>query len=240
MASTSGMECEEPLVPQYNSQVVTPPLQYTIKGMCSSNKTFEQGNSNDEDKTNLFAVIERLLRQEQESKSYQVRLEARISGDSAAYHRLRGHYIQMERMVSGFQQVKSQNEAALRWAGDACYSMARDLELERNKVRELETRLTELQPTIETVIRHLSGTGSSLSSQEIKRLWNDNQRQRDLILCLQATLHAREQTVLQLKTTLEEMFGGLLDCEDNHVSDGGTTLASSDDGSVDIITSKSA
>lgn len=64
--------------------------------------------------------------------------------------------------------MKSQHEASLRWAGDACYSMACDLDLERGKVRELESRLAELHPTIETVINRLSASEKSDSSRETR------------------------------------------------------------------------
>lgn len=147
--------------------------------------------------------------------------------------------------MSGFQHAKSQHEASLRWAGDACHSMACDLDLERGKVRELESRLAELHPTIETVISRLSASEKSDSSRETRQLQRENERQRDLIRCLQATLRAREESVRELEAALGAAAGGFLhsrdeECSMDVASCGELICMSQDeDSSVDIVTEAS-
>jgi hypothetical protein len=82
-----------------------------------------------------------------------------------------------------------------------------NLELERNKVQQLESRLNELQPGIASLLQ-------KLGEQEANNKWLngkekdnamalENQYQRELITHLQSTLYARDRTVEELKETLD-------------------------------------
>ncbi|KAJ5249294.1 hypothetical protein N7468_000745 [Penicillium chermesinum] len=177
----------------------------------------------------LIVIIEKLLRQAEESKSYQARLESRIAEDSAAYHGLRMHCIQIERVISQLNNSRSQHEASVKWANDACYVMVHDLALERRKVRDLETRLSGLKPTFDCLFSHLSNGDNARQIQELQA---ENAQQKDLIICLQETLKLKEQSLRELRVHFEEASSGLFHYDQ-------TTLARnrpSTPSSIDIVT----
>lgn len=139
----------------------------------------------------------------------------------------------------------AQYEASLRWAGDACHTMTRDLELERSKVRELESRLAELYPTVESLRGYLNSQRPDLS--KARELQRKNERQRDLIRCLQATLEVREESVTEMKAAMEAAAGSLFytgapEVKMEGISGGETSWRCQDDdeSSIDIVTEASS
>jgi hypothetical protein len=192
--------------------------------------------------SNVFALLEKLLRQEQASRYHQGRLEARIYSDSAAYQRLSCHYIQVEKKVAGLEYTRLQHEASLRLAAETCQTMSNDLHVERAKlVLELESRLADLYPSIEVVLNCLKQSSAHHVPQEsmrqIQQLQEENRRQRDDLIQLQATLHIREEVVKDLRTTLAEAFLGF-SAENRSSVHSDVPLEQDDVSSVDIVTVK--
>ncbi|KAJ5660893.1 uncharacterized protein N7484_000265 [Penicillium longicatenatum] len=157
--------------------------------------------------SSAYALIDRLLRQEQQSNHYQSQLESRIYSDAAEYHKLRAHSQQLERLVIAIQHQRSQLESSVTYTTEACRVACQNLELERNKVQQLESRLNDLQPGIASLLQ-------KLGEQEANNKWPngkekdngmalENQYQRELITHLQSTLYARDRTVEELKETLD-------------------------------------
>jgi predicted nucleic acid-binding Zn-ribbon protein len=175
------------------------------------------------------------LRQEQQSKLYQGRLELRINSDSVAYQKL---HLYCERSISGMQHQKSQLEFSLRHATETCQALSQSLHLERDKVRELESRLNEVYPNIHSWLHRLDQEKqrSGCADDTMERLLLENQRQRDLINCLQSMLHAREQTVQDLQSTLDHLSQRL---PQENAGQGGlfrSSVCSSEESNVEIIT----
>lgn len=150
-------------------------------------------------------------------------------------------------MFSGMQLEKAQFEASLRHAAEACHALAQDLCLERKKVQELESRLRELYPTINSWFQRLTPEGQKTAGfnekEKMEHLLSENQHQRELIACLQSTLHSREQTVQDLKATLDQVVQELPSgktCEDgmDTVASERPSLCSSEGSCVEIITEK--
>jgi chromosome segregation ATPase len=182
-------------------------------------------------------LVERLLRQEQQSKLYQGRLELRINSDSMEYQKL---HLNCERSLSGMHHQKLQLEFSLRHATETCQALSKSLQMEREKVRELEARLNELYPDIDAWLqrwaqeKHESGCVDD--KETMNRLLLDNQRQRELISCLQSILHGREQTVQDLQATLNQLSQGL---RKGNTGQGGlfrSSVCSSEESNVEIIT----
>lgn len=86
--------------------------------------------------------------------------------------------------------------------------MARDLGLERVKVQELESRLAEVYPNIDTLLQSLAPAehkSGHLDDEGVNgHLVLENQRQRELIVSLQSALQAREEAMQELKSTLDK------------------------------------
>lgn len=184
-----------------------------------------------------------MVRQEQASKFYEGQLEARIGNDSVAHQKLNNHCSYLERKIFSLEYMKSQVETSYRVAMDHCQAIANDLSTERQKVHNLESRLSELHPTLDRVLYHLSQTPVQQANSNVQDgLQQENQRLREVIAYLQASLTAREEMVKDLQTTLSETFFGFSDnavphdynqtaCQtDNSYSD--------DSSSVDIVTVK--
>lgn len=177
------------------------------------------------------------MRQEQQSKLYQGRLELRINTDSVAYQKL---HLYCERSISGMQHQKSQLEFSLRHATETCQALSQSLHLERDKVRELESRLNELYPELDSWLqrlnqeKHMSGCANDKETME--RLLLENQRQRELIYYLQSILQTREQTVQDLRSTLDQSSQRL---PEENTSQSGlfrSSVCSSEESEVEIIT----
>ncbi|KAJ5456070.1 uncharacterized protein N7458_004334 [Penicillium daleae] len=212
------------------------------------------GSANHQDDTNTpiyeqntFFLIEKLLRQEQLSKYYQGQLESKLYNDSAEYQKLRAHCLQLERVVSGVQQQKSHLEASLAHTAEACRVMARDLGLERTKVQELETRLNELYPAIDSLLQILTPEENKAGLQDKAangHLLLENQQQQELIAYLQSTLHDREQAVKELRISLDQAIQELRAGDPsqfelgNYTVDGESNGESSEGSCVEIITEK--
>lgn len=151
-------------------------------------------------------------------------------------------------MLSGVEYQKSQLEASLRHAAEACQVMSRELGFERNKVQELESRLNDLYPTIESLLQRLSSdeqrSGYLNENGTVERLVEENQRQRELISWLQSTLQTRERTVQELKVTLDQVAQELLpgiSCQDERerlTVEEPTYSSSEEESCVEIITEK--
>lgn len=174
-------------------------------------------------------------------------MEAILYGESAAHQKLRGYCIQLQRVVSELQNQKSQLEASVRHATDCCHAISRDLGLERNKVQELESRLNELYPAINTLLLRLSPGGPNtgcIDEECIKtccQLFQENQYQQEWISRLQSTLHSRERTVQELTALLgQQVKQGnpptmALGLQADH-NNAERSVSSSGSSSVDIIT----
>ncbi|KAJ5741596.1 hypothetical protein N7533_011005 [Penicillium manginii] len=156
----------------------------------------------------IFPFIEGLLRQEQRSKRYQGQLESRISADSAEYQRSRAYSFQLQRTVHELQHHKAQLEISLAHTADACRVIARDLGLERARVQELDSRLTEVYPSIDLLLQRLA-PADNMSPQKEDGLNGhfllENQRQQEVIASLQSMLQAREEAIKELKYKLEQV-----------------------------------
>lgn len=182
-------------------------------------------------------MVEKLLRQEQQSKHYQGCLESRINSDSVAYQKL---HVYCEKSLSGMQHQKSQLEMSLRHATETCQALTQSLHLERDKVRGLESRLNELYPAIDSWLQRLNQDKQGSGCVDVKGTMEpfllENQRQRELINCLQTLLHVREQTVHDLQATLDQLSQRL---PKGNTGQGGlfrSSVCSSEESNVEIIT----
>ncbi|KAJ5417429.1 uncharacterized protein N7487_000979 [Penicillium crustosum] len=192
---------------------------------------------------NAFNLIEKLLHQDQASRHYQGRLESRIDSDAAAYQTLNTHCIEVERKASALEYTRSQYESSLRVAAETCQTISRDLYLERTKLLQLESRVTELYPSIDAMLHSLAPNHEDLptgtSIQQLQQLQRDNEVQREVIACLQSTLRAREKALENLRAAMPEA----LDFPDNGDSttngDGQSSDVTDDESSIDIITESS-
>ncbi|KAJ5639164.1 uncharacterized protein N7484_007026 [Penicillium longicatenatum] len=191
---------------------------------------------------NVLILVEKLLLQDQQAKYYQGQLESRIYSDNAAFQRLRVYCVQLEKMASSLESQKSLQETSFRSAAETCQLMARDLSLERARVQELESRLNDLYPTIETFLKGSTvGQSRHCETEVMRELQQENYYQRELITCLQSALQAREETVeelkLSLKETLQAIQGGSGDNTPRQPKVD-ETYSSDEDGSVEIITNR--
>ncbi|KAJ5461032.1 uncharacterized protein N7458_002584 [Penicillium daleae] len=197
---------------------------------------------------NIFCFIEALLRQEQRSKHYQGQLESKIHSDAAEFQRSRAQILRLQRVVCGLQHQRSQLETSLAYMAEACRVMARDAGLEKVKVQELESRLSEVYPSIDSLLQYLAPgehNGDHLNDEGVNgHLLLENQRQREFINSLEANLLEREEAIRELKSRLEETVQEhRLASHGQHESDrlspyemtGGT----SEESSVEIITGSS-
>lgn len=155
--------------------------------------------------------MDKLLRQEQESRRYHGHLESKINVDSSTYLKLRDYCVQIERKVSALEYIRSQQEASLRFAVESCQVMSNNLNLQRNKAHQLESRLIDLYPAIDEMLHSLNEISShhvSKNSQKIEQLLKENQHQRELNNYLQGALSAREEVLQDLKRFLAQAFLG--------------------------------
>lgn len=153
-----------------------------------------------------YALIDRLLRQEQQANHYQTQLESRIYSDGAEYYKLRAHSQQLERLVIGIQHQKSQLESSISYTTEACRVACQNLEMERNKVQQLESRLNDLQPGIASLLQKLGEQEANNwldGKEKNNEMVLENQYQRELITHLQSALYARDQMLEELKGTLD-------------------------------------
>ncbi|KAJ5783425.1 hypothetical protein N7516_007311 [Penicillium verrucosum] len=156
----------------------------------------------------LYSLMDKLLRQEQESRRYHGHLESKINVDSSTYLKLRDYCVQVERKVSALEYIRSQQETSLRFAVESCQVMSNNLNLQRNKVNQLESRLIHLYPAIDEMLCSLNDNDGTQKSQNMEQLLQENQRQRELNTYLQGALSAREEMLQDLKTSLAEAFLG--------------------------------
>lgn len=152
--------------------------------------------------------MDKLLRQEQESRRYHGHLESKINVDSSTYLKLRDYCVQIERKVSALEYIRSQQETSLRFAVESCQVMSNNLNLQRNKANQLESRLIHLYPAIDEMLCSLNDNDGTQKSQNIEQLLQENQHQRELNTYLQGALSAREEMLQDLKTSLAEAFLG--------------------------------
>ncbi|KAJ6115287.1 hypothetical protein N7486_001065 [Penicillium sp. IBT 16267x] len=156
-----------------------------------------------------FALIDKLLRQEQQSNHYQGQLESRIYSDAAEYHKLRAHCQQLEKLVIGTQHQRSQLESSVSYTTEACRVAYQNLEMEKNKVQQLESRLNDLQPGVISLLQKLGE--QEINNRQLNGKERDteivleNQYQRDLITHLQSTLYVRDQMLEELKEALDRV-----------------------------------
>ncbi|KAJ5120840.1 uncharacterized protein N7515_010228 [Penicillium bovifimosum] len=158
-----------------------------------------------------FSLINKLLRQEQESRRYHGHLESKIDVDSSTYLKLRDYCLQIERKVTALEYIRSQQEASLRFAVESCQIMSNNLNLQKNKANQLEARLIELYPAIDEMLHSLNEISSHhdfQNSQKIERLLEENRYQRELNDYLQGALSAREEVLQDLKKFLAQTFLG--------------------------------
>lgn len=84
--------------------------------------------------------------------------------------------------------------------------MARDLGLERARVQELDSRLTEVYPSIDLLLQRLAPAEhrSPQPKEELNgHVILENQRQQEVIASLQSMLQTREEAIQELKYKLE-------------------------------------
>ncbi|KAJ5302302.1 hypothetical protein N7508_007165 [Penicillium antarcticum] len=218
--------------------------QYQNSEAVPSATTILQDNANTARyKCDIFFLVEKLLHQEQQSKYYQGRLEFRIHTDSVTYQKLHAYCMMLERSVSGSQHQRSQLEVSLRHATETCQVMSQSVRLEMDKVRELESRLNGLYPSVDSWLERLDKSRQKSESVDdrgtLEHLLSENQRQRESIDCLQSILHTREQTVQDLQATLDQLTQQLP--QENTGEDGvfgshGPAVRSSEESSAEIIT----
>lgn len=192
---------------------------------------------------NVFNCIEALLLQERQLKNYQDQLESKINSDAAEFHRLRAHTLQLQRVVCGLQYQRSQLETSLAHMAEACRVMARDLGLEKSKVQELESRLTELYPSVESLLQYLAP--GEHNRQQLNNegangyLLLENQRQRELIFSLESNLQESEEAIRELKSRPQEAMKAF-QLTNQHQPDrlipDGLTGGTSEESSVEILT----
>lgn len=151
----------------------------------------------------MCRLIESLFNHQKESRNYQGHLEFRIRCDSITIQSLRAYCVQLEKVASGLQSTRSQHEASAQYTSNLCQAMARDLDLEKGKVRELESLLNEVTPMVESLLRRLSDDRSSDDRKRIEELQKENQSQQSLILLLQSVVAEREEKVRDLRAVLE-------------------------------------
>jgi hypothetical protein len=186
-------------------------------------------------------LVEKLLRQEQQSKHYQGLLESRINSDSAAYQKLHVNY---ERSLSGMHHQKSQLEVLLRHTTETCQALSQSLQLERDKVRGLESRLNDLYPAVDSWVQRLNQdrqeSGGVDDKETMEHFLLENQRQRELINYLQSLVHTREQAVQHLQATLDQSSQR---SPKGSTGQGGlfrSSVCSSEESSIEIITGTSS
>ncbi|KAJ5475411.1 hypothetical protein N7539_007698 [Penicillium diatomitis] len=151
-------------------------------------------------------IVEKLLRQEEESKRYQTTLETRIYDDSLAYQRLQAYCSKIERAMAGIQYQKSQVDFSLAHTAETCRTLAYDLSTERTKTRNLASQLQQLYPAIDAWVNDSLlklPTTESAHSVDVEHLVAQNQQQKNLIQKLQNEAKAREDAIDQLKETLK-------------------------------------
>jgi hypothetical protein len=194
---------------------------------------------------NIPCFIEALLRQEQRSKHYQGELESRIHSDAVELQRSRAYTLQLQRMVHGLQHQRSQLETSLAHMAESCRVMARDVGLEKTKVQELESRLAEECPNIDSLLQYfvpIERNCEHLNDEGVNgHILLENQRQRELIMSLESSLRDREEAIREMKSRLEETVQELyLAGHAQHQSDQLTpdemTGSTSEESSIEIIT----
>lgn len=138
------------------------------------------------------------------------------------------------------QHQKSQLECSLRTATEACEALSQNLHMERDKVRELESRVNELYPAIDSWVQQLNANKQQLSCVHdegtMERILLENQRHRELIDCLQSALNTREQSVQNLQCTLDQLSQPLHEGSSNEGGFFGSSVCSSEESNVEIIT----
>ena len=99
---------------------------------------------------------------------------------------------------------------------ESCQVMSNNLNIQRNKANQLESRLIDLYPAIDEVLHSLNEVPSHHQhSQSVERLLKENQQQREMNTYLQGALSAREDMLQDLKKSLEEIFVGFSEGEHN-------------------------
>jgi hypothetical protein len=122
--------------------------------------------------------------------------------------------------------------------------MARDVGLEKAKVQELKSRLTEVYPSVDSLLQYLAPgehNGEHLSDEGVNgHLLLENHRQRELIIGLESSLREHEEAIRELKSRLEEMVQELRMSYGQHkpdrLSPDKMTGGRSEELSVEIIT----
>ncbi|KAG0157503.1 hypothetical protein Pdw03_8070 [Penicillium digitatum] len=204
-----------------------------------------QPNSIKDYQPEIFSFITQLVRQEQASKYYQGQLETRIGNDSIAHQKLSIHCSHLERKIFGLEYVKSQLETSHRVATETCQAIANDLSIERHKMQNLESRLSDLYPTLDRLLYYLNqSSGQQQNTSMHQNLQQENHRLREVVAYLQASLTAREEMVKDLRTTFSEAFLGFSDNavyggddDEESIYQNGDSCAD-DESSVDIVTVK--
>lgn len=185
-------------------------------------------------------LVEKLLVQDRRYRYFQAMLENRIYNDSAAYQRLRTYCTTLEKQNSEFEGRKSDYEKATRTAIDSCQLLSRDLSFEKMKVQDLEARLNELYPSIQTLLEnHALPPSRECSTAKEDALQHELSCQRELVQCLKSTIRDREETIEIMGHSLENAYGG--HSLDRRVEDPCQPKAgnSSSDTSMEIVSERS-
>lgn len=128
---------------------------------------------------------------------------------------------------------------------EACRVMARDVGLEKAKVQQLESRLSEAYPSIDSLLAYLAP--GELNRRNLRdeglngHLLLENHRQRELIVHLESNLQKREEAIRELKLKLEEPMHELQlarsgQAERDGLSPDNMTGNMSEESGVEIIT----
>lgn len=135
-----------------------------------------------------------------------------------------------------------QYESSLRVAAETCQTISRDLNLERSKLQQLESRVADLYPSIDLLLHHLAPHGSFLSTgsqqRSVQQLQHDNNCQRELIAHLQSTIQVRERALNELSAALPEVPELPLNRDGLGNLESRSTRSFDDESSVEIITER--
>lgn len=100
----------------------------------------------------------------------------------------------------------SNHQVSLRSATESCQIISRDLALERIRVQDLEARLKELHPSIETLLQNIHLDQPHVPDPEFSSQQQTIQYQQELICSLQGIIRAREEMIEELGLSLDDVF----------------------------------
>lgn len=156
----------------------------------------------------IRSLSEGIFVRENESRHYQGQLENRIREEQAVNQQIQGHVAWLESILKDSEQAKLQHKTMLDNMGETQKVLYQNLALERQKVKELESRTANQKLVNETLLHSMAPEGGDWSkSLKIRHVILENQWQRDMICSLRAALQMREETVRDLQMALNGAVG---------------------------------